>query len=172
MSQKPITMDHLKQVLQLKRGGVAIKEIVRRTGISRNSVRKYLAKFTIEVEQISNRELADTAYNNEQLERDTLSLQNLVQYLKYASTELAKNGVARQLLWQEYLQLYPDGYGYSQFCYHLKAYRRNSDLSMHLEYKPGDMMMVDFAGKKQHYVDEQRGERIDCEVFVSITVLQ
>ncbi|MFZ6026007.1 MAG: helix-turn-helix domain-containing protein [Bacteroidota bacterium] len=130
MSQKPIAMDHLKQILQLKRDGVAIKEIVRRTGISRNSVRKYLAKFTIEAEQIyTSKELADTAYNNEQLEQDTLRLQNLVQYLKYASTELTKTGVTRQLLWYEYLQTYPDGYGYSQFCYHLKAYRRNSDLS-------------------------------------------
>ena len=157
MSQKPITMDHLKQVLQLKRDGVAIKEIVRRTGISRNSVRKYLAKFDIEAESISNKELADTAYNNKQIEQDTLRLQNLVQFLKYASTELTKTGVTRQLLWHEYLQIYPDGYGYSQFCYHLQAYHKNSDLSMHLEYKPGDMMMVDFAGKKQYYVDEQTG---------------
>lgn len=168
MSQKPITMEHLKRVLQLKKDGVAIKEIVRRTGISRNSVRKYLAKFDIESEQISNKELADTAYNNEQIEQDTLRLQNLVQYLKYASTELTKTGVTRQLLWHEYLQLHPDGYGYSQFCYHLKDYRRNSDLSMHLEYKPGDLIMVDFAGKKRYYVDEQTGERIDCEVFVAI----
>ena len=168
MSQKPIAMDQLKQVLQLKRDGVAIKEIVRRTGISRNSVRKYLAKLADESELLTNKELADTAYNNEQLEQDTLRLQNLVQFLKYASTELTKTGVTRGLLWCEYLQLYPDGYGYSQFCYHLKAYRRNSDLSMHLEYKPGDMIMVDFAGKKRSYVDEQTGERIDCEVFIAI----
>lgn len=168
MSQKPITMDHLKQVLQLKRDGVAIKEIVRRIGISRNSVRKYLAKFDIDAEQVSNKVLADTAYNNVQLEHDTLRLQNLIQYFKYASAELTKTGVTRQLLWHEYLQRYPDGYAYSQFCYHLKAYHRNSDLSMHLEYKPGDMIMVDFAGKKRYYVDEQTGERIECEVFVAI----
>ena len=141
MSQKPITMDHLKQLLQLKKDGVAIKEIVRRTGISRNSVRKYLSKFDIEADHISNKELADRAYNNDQIAQDTFRLQSLVQFLKYASTELTKTGVTRQLLWHEYLQLHPDGYGYSQFCYHLKAYCRNSDLSMHLEYKPGDMIL-------------------------------
>ncbi len=28
--------------------------------------------------------------------------------------------------------------------------------------------MIDFAGKKQFYVDPDTGERIDCQVFVSI----
>ena len=43
MSQKPIVMEQLKQILQLKSDGIGIREIARRTGISRNSVRKYLA---------------------------------------------------------------------------------------------------------------------------------
>jgi len=42
MSQKPIIMEQLKQILQLKSDGIGIREIARRTGISRNSVRKYL----------------------------------------------------------------------------------------------------------------------------------
>ena len=42
MAQKPITMEQLKQILQLKNDGIGIREIVRRNGISRNSVRKYL----------------------------------------------------------------------------------------------------------------------------------
>ena len=44
MSQKPLTMEQLKQVLQLKKDGVAIREIVRRTGISRNAVKRYLSR--------------------------------------------------------------------------------------------------------------------------------
>ena len=39
---------------------------------------------------------------------------------------------------------------------------------MHLEYQPADMIMIDFAGKKQHYVDLSTGESIPCHVFVSI----
>ncbi|MEJ7627155.1 MAG: helix-turn-helix domain-containing protein [Ferruginibacter sp.] len=42
MSQKPIVMEQLKQILQLKNDGIAIREIARRTALSRNSVRKYL----------------------------------------------------------------------------------------------------------------------------------
>jgi ActR/RegA family two-component response regulator len=38
MAQKPIIMEHIKQVLQLSELNVPIKEIARRVGISRNSV--------------------------------------------------------------------------------------------------------------------------------------
>ena len=43
MAQKPIAMEQLKQILQLKKDGVSIREMSRRVGISRNSVRKYLS---------------------------------------------------------------------------------------------------------------------------------
>ena len=43
MAQKPVPMEKLKQVFQLQRDGIPIREIVRRVGISRNSVRKYLS---------------------------------------------------------------------------------------------------------------------------------
>lgn len=167
MSQKLITMDQLKQILQLKTDGVAIREIVRRTGMSRNSVRKYLAKLDSDA-GLTNKALADAAYNNEELENNTRRLQHAVLFFKNTESELVKTGVTRRLLWFEYLQLYADGYGYSQFCYHLNTYRKQGDLAMHLEYKPGDMIMVDFAGKKLSYVDVQTGERIDCQVFVAI----
>ena len=68
MSQKPITMEQLKQILQLSNDGVAIREIVRRTGISRNIIRKYLARIkeapSEDPGSLSNKELADTTYNN------------------------------------------------------------------------------------------------------------
>ena len=44
MSQKPLTMEQLKQVLQLKQDGIAIREIARRTGISRNAIKRYLSR--------------------------------------------------------------------------------------------------------------------------------
>lgn len=44
MAQKQIAMEQLKQILQLKNEGVGIREISRRIGISRNSVRKYLER--------------------------------------------------------------------------------------------------------------------------------
>jgi transposase len=118
--------------------------------------------------ELSNKALADRAYNNDQLEHDAVRLQQLSQHFCSCQSELSKTGVTRQLIWQEYLGIHPDGYSYSRYCYHLKQYLKKSDVSMHLEYQPADMIMVDFAGKKQHYIDMQTGECIECQVFVSI----
>jgi hypothetical protein len=37
------------------------------------------------------------------------------------------------------------------------------DLTLALEHLPGEVLMVDFAGKKLHWVDESTGELQDCE---------
>lgn len=168
MSQKPVTMEQLKQILQLKNDGISIREIARRIGISRNSVRKYLSLLDAGTEDLTNKELADKAYNNDLLELNKQKHQQLFQHFELVQSELSKTGVTRQLLWKEYLQDHPAGYGYSQYCYHLNEYLKHKDVSMHLEYNAADILMIDFAGKKQHYVDMQTGERIECQVFVAI----
>src|ERR1041384_5832786 len=151
MSQKPVTMEQIKQILQLKNDGVAIREIVRRTGISRNSVKKYIEHFE-KVQQdparLSNIQIAQTAYNNDVLVAADERLQTLFTHFIYAQKELLKTGVTRQLLWVEYKEQYPDGYNYSQYCHHFNQFLQHKDVVMHLEYTAGDMIMIDFAGKK------------------------
>jgi len=167
MAQKPIAMEQLKQVLQLHKDGIAIREIARRVGIDRNTVRKYLSRVRTE-ESRSEGDLAEQAYDNDLLELEAERLRQITVHLANAGKELSKTGVTRQLLWQEYLEQHPDGYSYSRYCYHLQQYLKNRDLSMHLEYEPADTIMIDFAGKKQHYRDPTTGEQTPCEVFVAI----
>jgi transposase len=167
MSQKPIAMEQLKQILQLKHDGVGIREISRRLGISRNSVRKYLLLLQ-DADAASAVELADKAYNNDLLEHDAQRLNQLMHHFKQCGTELEKTGVTRQLLWQEYVVKHPDGYSYSRYCHHLHQYFKQADVSMHLEYTAGDMIMMDYAGKKQYYIDPLTGKQIPCEVFIAI----
>lgn len=167
MSQKPIAMEQIKQIFQLHRDGVGIREISRRLGVSRNSVRKYLSLIK-EAQIASDHELTTQVYNNDLLDHDAERLAELTDHFNRCGTELEKTGVTRQLLWQEYLQQHPDGYSYSRYCYHLQEYQKQGDLSMHLEYIPGDVMMIDFAGKKRFYIDQSTGEQITCEVFIAI----
>src|SRR5882672_3716446 len=167
MAQKPIVMEQLKQVLQLQADGIGIREIARRVGISRNSVRKYLLLLSDD-ERLSDPELADKAYSNDMLALDAERLRQVTVHFSNAGSELSKTGVTRQLLWREYLNEHPDGYSYSRYCHHLKQYLKNRDLSMHLEYQASDMIMIDFAGKLQHYIDTSTGETIACQVFVAI----
>ena len=51
------------------------------------------------------------------------------------------------LLWEEYRENHPDGYQYSRFCDHYRLWLRRRDLVMRQEYKAGQKMFVDYAGK-------------------------
>ena len=85
MAQKPIAMEQLKQILQLQADGVGIREMARRTGISRNSVRKYLsllAASSSQQEVRDDKSLAETAYGNDSIEHDVDSIEHDVQRLQ------------------------------------------------------------------------------------------
>ncbi len=160
-------MEKLKQVFQLHRDGIPIREIARRVGISRNSVRQYLSLLS-DCQGPDDVELASKVYSNDLLEMEAELMRQVTVHFSTTGHELTKTGVTRQLSWREYLDTHPDGYSYSRYCFHLKQYLKNRDLSMHLEYSPGDMTMIDFAGKKLYYTDLETGELIKCEVFISI----
>ena len=79
MAQKPIEMEQLKQVLQLSKEGVKIREIARRVGVSRNSIRNYL-RLLESKDRLSDKELAENAYNNERQDAQTQRHYDLVQH--------------------------------------------------------------------------------------------
>jgi transposase-like protein len=47
-------MEHIREILQLYKDGVPIREIARRVGVSRNSVRKYLQRIGTSTDGIEN----------------------------------------------------------------------------------------------------------------------
>lgn len=80
--------------------------------------------------------------------------------LDYYTSELLRVGVTCQLLWEGYKEDYPDGYGRSQFYYHLSQYIKASKPSKVLHHQAGENLFVDFAGKKLSYIDPATGELI------------
>lgn len=170
MSGTTIEMSKVKQVIRMHESGVSIKGISRKLGISRNTVKEYLKK--IHSQNLSPPEL---------LEKDTPELEGMFissvytskKYLQlesqfpYFEKELKRTGVTRQLLWHEYKEKHPDGYGYSQFCNHFSRWQKTSNASMHMDHEPGDKTFVDFAGKKLSYVDRETGEIIPVEVLIT-----
>jgi len=80
---------------------------------------------------LSNKELAEKVYHNDQLELDTQKHQMVFEHFKSAQADLHKTGVTRKLLWKEYLQVHPDGYSYSQYRHHLNEYHKHMDVTMH-----------------------------------------
>lgn len=50
--------------------------------------------------------------------------------------ELARPGVTRKLLWEEYRKIHPSGLGYTAFCDRIQNHRGEADLVMRQEHKP------------------------------------
>lgn len=176
MAQKSIDMNLAKQVHQLYNDGVPIKEIVRRVGVTRKTVKKYLRRMEGFVEQngaapginVSDKALAAIIYNTDTAPVPGKRVEELLAHFEYAKNELHKTGVTKQILWMEYRQQYGLGYGYSQYCNLLRKHLKNTDPTFHWEYNPGEFTQVDFAGKRLSYVNKQTGEIINCQVFVAI----
>ncbi|HVU95964.1 MAG TPA: helix-turn-helix domain-containing protein, partial [Puia sp.] len=165
-------MEPVKQILRLHQDGFSIKAIVRLTGISRPTVKKYLRR----IHQAGQENLAPTTGNEPSLSATVYNVdtvpsasprhQALLDHFNYAETELTKPGATKQLLWLEYKDLHPGGYGYSQYCYHFSQWLRHKEVVMHLEHKAAETIMIDFAGKKLRYTDLASGEVVECQVFI------
>lgn len=173
MAQKATDMNRIRQVQQLKADGVPIKEISRRTGISRKTVKKYLRKLEEvpepgDSEAIPDKQLAPIVYNNDNTVVRGRRLEALLLHFEQAKGELHKTGVTKQLLWMEYNQDQVDGYQYSQYCYLFGKYLKDTDPAFHWEYTPGEFTQIDFAGKKLSYIEQRTGDRIACETFIGI----
>lgn len=89
-------------------------------------------------------------------------------YFPKMEKELKKRGVTRQILWEQYLSIHPDGFKRSQFNYHYQQWLKRSKPVMHIEHIAGDKMYIDFAGEKLHLVNKDTGEISDVEVFISV----
>ncbi len=51
-----------------------------------------------------------------------------------------------ELLWEEYRQQQPDGFSYSQFCKLYRRWRKQRDVVLRQEHRPGEKLFVDWAG--------------------------
>jgi len=176
---KPKSMSQIKQLLLLHQQGKGKKMIARTLGISKNTVKSYLDKlqditsgkgggqFTVkELIKLENPELEAKFHPGNPAYKDN-RYDHFKNQIDFYLKELKRTGVSKRLLWEEYRQQRPDGYGYSQFCWHLQQQQHASRPSMVLEHKPAEKLFIDFAGKKLHYVDKQTGEMTECQVFVA-----
>jgi transposase len=81
--------------------------------------------------------------------------------------ELKRQAVTLHLLWEEYREAHPKGYGYSQFCEIYRQWARKLKPSMRQVHRAGEKTFVDFSGKRPHIVDRHTGEETPVELFVA-----
>jgi transposase len=82
--------------------------------------------------------------------------------------ELKRKGVTLFLLWEEYKATHPDGFQYSWFCQHYRAWAGKVDLVMRQPHRAGETLFVDYAGQTVPIVERSTGELREAQVFVAV----
>jgi transposase len=81
---------------------------------------------------------------------------------------MKRPGVTLTILWEEYRQAQPDGYGYSRFCDLYREFERRLSPVMRQHHVAGDKVFVDYSGKKIAIIDPQTGVVRQAEIFVGV----
>lgn len=167
-------MSKEKQILQFLRNGYSQRRVASALSVSRNTVAKVVkaaAEHPIPDDKLESMDELDI---HKTLFPDEAMIPVLVTPdFAYIHKELLKNGVTLKLLWEEYV----DGcrsagsppYMYSQYCKLYQDYVDKNKLTMHIRHKPGDKLMVDWAGTTLPLYDKVTGN--SCKVYLFVAAL-
>jgi transposase len=173
MANNPILMSKLRHVLKLHCQGQNKLQISTTTGLSRNTVKKYIRVFVglkttwEQVNQLSDKDLDELFCKEPELVVDD-RLAPFHDFLKLHEKRLRQRGVTLLRLWEVYQGQYPEGFKMTAFYRHYNLWKKRVHPSMHMAHKAGDKMFVDYTGEKLQVVDAHSGEVKTMEVFVAI----
>jgi len=173
MANKKTDMSKLRQMLRLYAQGESKLKISELTGVSRNTLKKYLKIYirlglTPEaIERCSDLEL-DQLFGDNLLPEPSDKYKTLEAFFPTVEKELKRRGITKHILWERYFAANQDGYRVSQFKHYYRLWLKSSKPVMHIEHIAGDKMFIDYAGEKLHLVNKETGEITDVEVFISV----
>lgn len=173
MARKRINMKKIREIIHFKEiPDMSVRKIALALNISRPVVAQYIKDFNASgLTYEDTKDMPDSeflALFEKQKSKKCSKYEELSRQFPYIAIELQKTGVTLMILWNEYLREHPDGYSYSQFCYHFQVWRNASKITMHIEHKAGDKMFVDYAGDRLVIMDSTTGKEQLVEVFVAI----
>ena len=164
-------MDDIKTILKLHFEGLSQRQIAERMKRSRNTVSEILRATA--AQQLSLEQIVDLSEDelNALLFPEKKFIPEYVQPdYEYCHKELMKDGVTLSLLYEEYVtqcrsQKRPF-YKRTQFFDKYADYVKKHRLTMHINHKPGDRVMVDWDGTTTEVHDEYTGEIVMAYLFV------
>ena len=171
-----ISMNEIKEVLRLKYvSKLSNRQIQTLLGISKSSISNYCKLFEeaeIEVDELM---LLKPSVLEEKLYASKVKIRRAKTATdkphpdwNYVHEQLKQKEMTRLLLWQEYKEAQPDGYGYSQFKEYYNRYKNTLNPSMRQIHYAGDKLFVDFSGLTMPIVDQSTGEISKAQIFVSV----
>jgi transposase len=171
MARTKLTMRQIQEILRLKnQNQLSIREIARSCGLPTSTVGDYLKRA----------EAAGLSWPlpEGQSEKELLQLL-LAQPVAgtvgpalpdwpYIHKELGRKSVTLRLLWQEYRQTQPEGYGYSRFCELYQRWAGTLDPVLRQVHLPGEKMFVDWAGQRVEIHNARDGSVSAGHLFVAV----
>ena len=172
MANKMINMNKLRQILRHYHQGLSKSQISLQSGLSRNTIKKYLRKYLSlnlnykEVQTKSDHELSMLfgSFNQPQPSDRFKTLSELFPKIE---KDLKKKGYTMKDAHQAYQSEHPDGFGKTQFGIYYREWKKRSNPVMRIHHKVADKVYVDFAGEKLDIIDKDTGEVRQVEFFVA-----
>jgi transposase len=172
MSGKVTRMSKIKQLLQLHRQGSSNRAVGRELGLDKETVNTVVRKVkanNFDIDELLKLEdpVLEGKFAAGSAAYTDMRFDKMKELLPHYEQEMKRKHVTRGLLWKEYIAAHPDGYRYTQFCFHLNQLLVARKPVAHLEHNPGEKLYVDFAGDTVKYVDRETGEIRKAQVFVA-----
>lgn len=171
MAQERLSLRKIREVLRLKHEvGLSNRAIARACRVSNSTVGEYVKRAEQAglswplLEELGEEEL----YRKLFPEGETPKIAERPKPdWEAVHRELARKGVTLKLLWQEYREKHPDGYGRSQFCEHYQRWNQTRTTSLRMPHKGGEAMEVDYAGMTLPLTNPETGEIHEAAIFVA-----
>ena len=167
-------MRKIKEVLRLRFGlGLHQDQIARSCSIGQATVHRYLEKAAAAklvwplAEDLDERRLDELLFPRRPL-RTAPQPRPGIDFAQLQSQLQTHKHLTLQLLWEEYRETHPEGYGYSRFCELYQRWNRTRDVVLRHDHKPGDKTFVDWAGDTVPVYDRQSGEVTPASIFVAV----
>jgi transposase len=165
-------MRKVKEVLRLRYGlGLLQSQIARSCSIGQSSVHRYLERAAAAglswplPEDWDDRRLEELLFS--QPGRPRQQLRPLPDFDQIHRQLQTHKHLTLQLIWEEYREGQPGGYGYSRFCEMYQHWHRNQDVVLRQDHVAGEKMFVDWAGDAIPIYDQQAGEVRPASLFVA-----
>ncbi len=174
MARRRVRLEKIREIIRYRLGtGMGERQVARALKVSRTAVCKYTEAFRASGLELSGLDsMADSALlealQGAKMPGQSSRYQQLYERFPGMVAELKKKGMTLQLLWERYLQECPQGYQYSQYCFHFHRWCKAPELYMHLDHKAGEVMFADWAGDKLSLINGTTGEPWALELFVAI----
>jgi transposase len=171
-AKRELSMRQLRHLLRLHHDGVGAREIGRRLGVARSTIQDNLKRAAaaglawpladdITEEALETRLFGRAGVTQGQRRRTEPDWAALAR-------ELKRPGVTMSILWEEYREVHPEGYGYSRFCDLLRGFERRLTPVMRQHHVAGEKAFVDYSGKRIGIADPTTGEIREAEIFVGV----